>query len=107
MRSFELRLLLKLDYLFFNCFSVVSMSLKITKFRTISLSYQIEHPKYVKYSSKGGIFLVEDIEVLSQTVAIVGLVSTERFCLAKGQVVTPAEMPCHLFIHLRAVRFHY
>lgn len=61
----------------------------------------------MKYSSKVGIFLVEGIEVLSQTVVIVGLVSTERFCLAKGQVVTPAEMPCHLFIHLRAVRFHY
>jgi len=49
--------------------------------------------------------LVEDTEALSQIVVIVGLVSTERFCSAKGLVVTPAEMPCHLLIHLRAVRF--
>lgn len=61
----------------------------------------------MKYSSKGGIFLVEDILVLSQTVVIVGLVSTERFWLAKRLAVTPAEMPCHLFIQLRAVRFDY
>lgn len=83
------------------------MALKNEKFRTISLSYWIVLPKYMKYSSKGGIFLVEDIEVLSQTAVIVGLVSTKRFCLAKGLVVTPAEMPCHLFIHIRAVRFDY
>lgn len=84
------------------------MALRNTKFRTISLSYCTVLPKYImKYSSKGGIFLVEDIEALPQTVVVVGLVSTERFCLAKGLVVTPAEMPCHLFIHLKAVRFDY
>lgn len=94
--------------LFFNCFSIVSMALRNAKFRTISLSYWIVLPKYImKYSSKGGIFLVEDIEALSQTVVIVGSVSTERFCLAKGLVLTPAEMPCHLFRHLRAVRFDF
>lgn len=49
--------------------------------------------------------MVDDIEALSQIVVIVGLVSTERFCSAKGLVVTPAEMPCHLFIYLRAARF--
>lgn len=83
------------------------MALKNAKFGTISLSYWIVLSKYIKYSSKGGIFLVEDIDVLSQTFVIVGLVSTERFCLAKGLAVTPAEMPCHLFIHLRDVRFDY
>lgn len=49
--------------------------------------------------------MVEDIEASSQIVVIVGLVSTERFCSAKGLVVTPAEMPCHLFIQGRDVRF--
>lgn len=61
---------------------------------------------YNEVFQQGRYFLVEDIEALSQIVVIVGLVSTERFCSAKGLVVTPAEMPCHLFIHLRAVRFH-
>lgn len=48
--------------------------------------------------------MVENIEALSQIVLMVGLVSTERFCSAKALVVTPAEMPCHLFIHPRAVK---
>lgn len=60
---------------------------------------------YNEVFQQGRYFLVDDIEALSQIVVIVGLVSTERFCSAKGLVVTPAEMPCHLFIYLRAVRF--
>lgn len=48
--------------------------------------------------------MVENIEVLCRIVLMVGLVSTERFCSAKGLVVTPAEMPCHLFIRPRAVK---
>lgn len=60
---------------------------------------------YNEVFQQGRYFLVDDIEALSQIVVIVGLVSTERFFSAKGLVVTPAEMPCHLVIHLRAVRF--